>query len=325
ALIFGIAFGIAFLVITYVSETYCIQCLAGNKKTIFVSSVAGISVSFFFLELLPYITKTFPVLPIESLLFLIIMIGFVFIHLTEKWILQDVEKKSQKRINDIKKAEAMLVDEEKRIESSVIDKIRNEEIDDDILKSLADTDIKIKEKERELLMEESHLKKTVINHIYKDLVIVNTISDYVYHFLIGLILVDLLATEIFAAFLFFAFAAFKTLISNPLKRHVEIHFGNEEYEFHMHRGKGFLEKSLLSTATSIGIVVGLLLDIFFYLDQFWITVIFAFIGGEMMYIIVREVIPEKGKGRPSYFLISTVAFSVLIFILNVIEIVFSIY
>ena len=71
------------------------------------SFIAGISIAYFFLILLPEIAEGLPEFPFQLRIFefLFILIGFIFIHVSEKLILQKVESKSQKRVRKLMKME----------------------------------------------------------------------------------------------------------------------------------------------------------------------------------------------------------------------------
>ena len=69
------------------------------------SFIAGISVAYFFLIVLPEIAERLPESPFELALFeyIFVLIGFVFIHVTEKLILQKVESGTQKKMRKLMK------------------------------------------------------------------------------------------------------------------------------------------------------------------------------------------------------------------------------
>ena len=77
------------------------------------------------------------------------------------------------------------------------------------------------------------------------------------------------------------------------------------------------KKYILALSNFIGVVFGLILDIiaFEYTEMFYI--LFSFISGVILYTIVREIIPEKEKGNPSYFLIGFVGFTIVIFVIDI--------
>ncbi|MHA1459607.1 MAG: hypothetical protein ACTSQR_08105, partial [Promethearchaeota archaeon] len=77
-----------------------------------ISLIAGISISYFFLVLLPEIAENIPVFPFELTIFeyLFVLIGFVFVHTSEKFILQKVESKSQRRMRKLIEKEKIVAD-----------------------------------------------------------------------------------------------------------------------------------------------------------------------------------------------------------------------
>ena len=84
----SIAFGIFFFIADYYE----------NKIVkLHASFIAGISVAYFFLIVLPEIPERLPEAPFDLKLFeyLFVLVGFTFVHLTEKFILQKVESKTQ--------------------------------------------------------------------------------------------------------------------------------------------------------------------------------------------------------------------------------------
>jgi zinc transporter ZupT len=76
-------------------------------------------------------------------------------------------------------------------------------------------------------------------------------------------------------------------------------------------------KYVLALSNFIGVLIGLLLDLmsFEYTELFYIF--FSFLSGVILYTIVKEVIPEKEKGEPFYFLIGFIGFTVVIFIISI--------
>ncbi|MGV9142249.1 MAG: hypothetical protein ACOC1X_04860, partial [Promethearchaeota archaeon] len=78
-----------------------------------------------------------------------------------------------------------------------------------------------------------------------------------------------------------------------------------------------IKRFLLSFAALIGVILGLIYELFFSpFNLEMIFVLFSFISGVILYTIVREIIPEKEKGKPLYFLMGVGAFTVFVLILN---------
>ena len=81
--------------------------------------------------------------------------------------------------------------------------------------------------------------------------------------------------------------------------------------------ENIVRKYLLSFSALMGVGIGILLEFIDFETTKWFYIIFAFISGVILYSIVREIMPEKEKGRPLYFLIGFIGFSILIFIINI--------
>ena len=86
----------------------------------------------------------------------------------------------------------------------------------------------------------------------------------------------------------------------------------ETVDFYQNRTR----KILLSFSALIGVIIGLLLEIFLfeYTELFYI--LYSFVSGVILYSVVREVIPEKEKGRPLYFLFGFIGYTIIIFVIN---------
>ena len=90
-LIISLIFGVLFFIADFYEHKH---------PKLHVSFIAGISIAYFFLLILPEVgigvLENF--LNIQSFEFLFVVIGFVFVHVSEKLILQKVEIKSQRRM-----------------------------------------------------------------------------------------------------------------------------------------------------------------------------------------------------------------------------------
>lgn len=302
--------GVVFFISEYFSEGRCIKCRSGNFGAIYLSFIAGISVAYFFLELLPQITVEITDPWIEMVPFMLILIGFVFVHFSEKWILQRVELQTRDKIKGLRRIEEELEQEEDNIRDFIGAEIIKEDWENlGTLKRLAQIAADKHHKEVELKHQENDLKNKVVAHLQKDLDEIHIITNFLYHILIGLIIVNLLLTvNLVAAVLFFFFAYFKAEVSNVTSRHVEL----EGMVFHRGAGEKKWLKIILQASVLIGVVVGLLFELFYPIPPMVTFFLLAFVSGTILYLTVREVIPEKGKGRPLYFLLGVFVFSVVI-------------
>ena len=99
-IVISVVFGILFFIVDFYKKSH---------PKLHISLIAGISIAYFFLVLLPEIAENQPVYPLALQLFefLFVVIGFVFVHVSEKFILQKVESKSQKRMRKLMEKEQL--------------------------------------------------------------------------------------------------------------------------------------------------------------------------------------------------------------------------
>ena len=115
ALVLGVILGVVFFIIDIYNEN--------KTKEINTSLIAGVTITYFFIILLPEINTGLEELPFGLYKFIGVLIGFSTIHLTEKFILLRVEQKSQIKLKDIFKEEAEIIEKEKKVEKSLINKL----------------------------------------------------------------------------------------------------------------------------------------------------------------------------------------------------------
>ena len=282
-----------------------------------ISLIAGISISYFFLVLLPEIAENIPVFPFELTIFeyLFVLIGFVFVHTSEKLILQKVESKSQRRMRKLIEKEKIVADVEENIENILTRELEKEEFDPEALKDIAQTIADLHKQGKGFNEEINQYKAKIQTHINEDLGNLRFFTNFSYHLLVGIIVVGLLAFDIISGILFFLFAWFRAIITNRSEKHI-IFTDLEIYEINDVE-ENTTRKYILALSNFIGVVFGLILDLlaFEFTETFYI--LFSFTSGVILYTIVREVIPEKEKGQPIYFLIGFVGFTLVIFVINI--------
>lgn len=118
-LILGLVFGGIFFLCDIYHET--------KHRKIEKSLIAGVTVTYFFVILLTEIETGLEHFPFHLFKYVGILIGFSFIHLTEKFILIHVEKKSQLKLKEICQEAAEISLKEKKIEKSLITTIIGED------------------------------------------------------------------------------------------------------------------------------------------------------------------------------------------------------
>lgn len=284
-----------------------------------ISLIAGISVTYFFLVVLPEVAEGMPEYPLHLQIFeyLFILIGFIFIHVSEKIILQKVEIKSQKKMRRLIKMEKNLELVENNIENVMENELKNDDLDVKTIKHLNHTITSLKEQEEAIKAEIEQYKLKIQNHINYDLSELRFFTNFIYHILIGIILIGLLFIDLLTGILFFIFAWFRTIISNRSERHIiftdlEIY---EESDF----GKNLFKKILLGFSALSGVFIGFLFELILpvKIELELIYILFSFISGVILYTIVREVIPEKETGRVSLFLLGAIGFAIFIFLIKI--------
>ncbi len=279
-----------------------------------ISLIAGISISYFFLFLLPEII---PVIPFELTFFpyLFVLIGFVFVHLSEKLILQKVEYKSQKRMRKLIKKEKISQKVEERIENILSKELEKDDYDDAALKNITQTIADLHKLGEEIKQKINRYKLKIQSKINEDLSNLRFFTNFSYHLLVGIIVVGLLASYPLEGILFFLFAWFRAIITNRSESHI-IFTDLEIYETY-DINENITRKYVLALSNVLGVIIGLLLDLigFEYSELFFIF--YSFTSGVILYTIVREILPEKEKGKPIYFLIGFIGFTMVVFILNI--------
>ncbi|MHA1349207.1 MAG: hypothetical protein ACTSPZ_00055 [Promethearchaeota archaeon] len=311
ALVLGLIIGVLFLLTEFYHEKYCFECKGPKSKEKQVSIIAGFSIAYFFLKLLPEIFQELSYYNQEILTYSAIFVGFCFIHLSEKMILKRVGNQCRTIIKDLVIKKKQLEIEGKITERKLNIELEREKWDKLTVRKLAETITGLNEQDKELKEHEKEIKIELESHLNKDLEKVHVVINYFYHIIVGLIIFNLLKEDLFSGILFSFFAILKATISNTSNRHIKIFDINIHTKIEEHN---FI-KILSITSVLTGVVVGLIFQIIYPLSSFVIFQCFAFISGIILYIIVREVIPQEEKGRPYYFISgATIFIIILIFI-----------
>ncbi|MFX0037796.1 MAG: hypothetical protein ACFFCY_00205 [Promethearchaeota archaeon] len=307
-LLVAIAFGIFF----FIADFYEHKIIR-----LHASLIAGISVAYFFLIVLPEIAERLPAAPFGLNLFeyLFVLIGFSFIHITEKIILQKVESITQKKMRKLLQKEKVLENVERNMEKILTEELKHESLDEPALKDIAQTLSTLNEQEEDMKININNYKIKIQNRINKELRRFRLITDYTYHFLIGIILIGLLMIEFVGGILFFIFAFFRTIITKRSEAHL-IFTDLEIYEEVKYDEKISI-KWVIATSALTGIILGIILKLIFPINLELLYIFYSFISGVILYVIVREVIPEREKGDPLKFIIGLVGFAVIIIVINI--------
>lgn len=120
---------------------------------------------------------------------------------------------------------------------------------------------------------------------------------FFYYFIIGILLVDFLKINLGKGFLFFIPIVFYAAVSRVSFEEVHIRLREQK-----------IFRILLSLATLFGVLsASLILEkIFLY------HILLAFIAGAFLYIIMMDFMPKEARGRPAYFLLGVLLYTLLI-------------
>ena len=228
------------------------------------SLIAGISIAYFFLVLLPEIAENIPQFPLGLKIFeyIFVVIGFVFVHVSEKLILQRVESKSQRRMRKLIAKEKILEGVEENIENILTKELENEDLDSIALKDISQTISALNEQEKDFKTEINRYKSKIQNHINEELAKLRFFTNFTYHFLVGIIVVGLLTIDLITGVLFFLFAWFRAIITNRSESHL-IFTDLEIYET-INFEDNITRKYILAFANLIGILIGIGLDLILF-------------------------------------------------------------
>ena len=315
ALVLGLVIGVLFLLTEFYHEKYCFECKGPKSKEKQVSIIAGFSIAYFFLKLLPEIFQELSHYNQEIFTYSAIFVGFCFIHLSEKMILKRVGNQCRTIIKDLVIKKKQLEIEGKITERKLNVELDREKWDKITVRKLAETITGLNEKDKELKEHEKEIKMELESHLNKDLEKVHIVINYFYHIIVGLIIFNLLKEDLFSGILFSFFAILKATISNTSNRHIKIFDINIHTKIEEHN---FI-KILSITSVLTGVVVGLVFEIIYPLSSFVIFQCFAFISGIILYIIVREVIPQEEKGRPYYFISGATIFIIILIFIEILS------
>ena len=312
ALILGLVIGVLFLLTELYHEKYCFECKGPKSKEKQVSIVAGFSIAYFFLKLLPEIFQELSHYNQEIFTYSAIFVGFCFIHLSEKMILKRVGNQCRTIIKDLVIRKKQLEIEEEVTGHKLNIELERENWDNLTLRKLAESLTGLSKQDKELKEHEKEIKMELESHLNKDLEKVHIVINYFYHIIVGLIIFNLLKENLFSGILFSFFAILKATISNTSNRHIKIFDINIHTKIEEHN---FI-KIVSITSVLTGVLIGLIFELIYPLSSFVIFHCFAFISGIILYIIVREVIPQEEKGRPYYFISGATIFIIILILIE---------
>jgi len=147
------------------------------------------------------------------------------------------------------------------------------------------------------IVEKHTYKKTRGYSLKRRLGTEHSIAFFLYHLVIGIVIVNLLRIDLLNGVLFFIPIMLFTAISSlSLKGIHDVIVSNR------------LFRTLLSISTLVGIVFALFLT----LTPIVYFSVFGFIIGSLIYVLVMDAIPKEREGSPLFFLIGVVIYSIII-------------
>ncbi|MBS3168072.1 hypothetical protein J4216_03040 [Candidatus Woesearchaeota archaeon] len=149
---------------------------------------------------------------------------------------------------------------------------------------------------------EKFMYRYLKHELIESLEILHLIIFFIYHLVIGVLLVSFFEINFLNGFVFFFSLAFLNLTSSAV------------FEVLHERKKRnrVVERIILS----LGFIIGAFIAKFFILNSFLFGILLSFVGGVLIYIIGREVLPKENQGNPYFFIIGVLIYSILLTYLN---------
>ncbi len=308
------------LVASILGVVFFFADMYNQRVSVHPSFIAGISVSYFFLVVLPEIAAEMPALPfnLPALEYMFILVGVSYAHLIEKFILQHVEVRNREKAEFLIKKKESLDEVEDQLSMFLADGIKRHQLDNKTIDELTDTIQRMITTESEVKSEIAKMKKIVHDHVNHSLENYHDLTEFIYHVIVGIILAGLLLVNIIEALLFFTIAVLMATLSHAKSR--QRIFSNLDIEMDYQETKR--KKAILALAAPAGIVSSFMLELVFVVNIELVYLLFSFIAGALLYNIIREVIPEKEKGNIKIFIGGLAGFSLLVIMLNVLGLAF---
>ncbi len=133
---------------------------------------------------------------------------------------------------------------------------------------------------------------------------VHSISFFCYYFIVGIVLKNLVQMSILEG----------TLFMIPIALHAALSTASLG-QIHGDIRESFFAKTALSFSTLLGVVFATLIFIPKIVDN----ILVSMIAGILLYILVKEFLPEKKKGQPLFFVLGLALFVIISLILNLIK------
>jgi len=281
------------------------------------SLIAGISFTYFFIVMLPATSNRLPGLYLLSFEFIFVVFGFTFALVSEKMILQHVEKNSIQKVEELSSMKHNLEKVNQKLTNLISIELQQETLDSEAIKEIANVIKGLNSQEVDIKIQISSNKLKIHKHINHDLRQLRYIIQFFYNFFIGIIMFNVLLIDLSSGILFCFFITFMSLIKHRSQTYymfleIETETLNIEYET---QSKKMVSAILLLFGTLLGIILSIILTIPLNI----IYILFSFISGVILLTIIRKVISESEKGKPILFLIGIFSFSLFMLILRLLQ------
>ena len=281
------------------------------------SLIAGISFTYFFIVMLPATSNRLSGLHLLSFEYIFVVFGFTFALVSEKMILQHVEKNFFQKLEELSLMEHNLEKVNQKLTNLISNEIQQETLDSEALKEIAYVIKSLNSQEIEIKIQISSNKLKIHKHVNHDLRQLRYIIQIFYNFFIGVIMFNVLLIDLSSGVLFCFFITFMSLIKHRSQifymfPEIENETLNIEYETHV-------KKMVRATLLFIWTLLGIILSIFLEIPLNIIYILFSFISGVIFLTIIKKVISEREKGKLILFLIGIFSFALFMLILRLLQ------
>jgi hypothetical protein len=126
---------------------------------------------------------------------------------------------------------------------------------------------------------------------------IHAVAFFLYHLTLGIVLVGLIASNLFNGLLFFF----------PLVFFTAVHSLSAKELYAIRRVS---VKALISLST----LIGTLIAFFFTIPTLISSLLFGFVVGSLVYVIIMDSIPKEREGEPAFFVAGVFIYALIIFL-----------
>ncbi len=283
------------------------------------SIIAGVSFTYFFIVMLPATSNRLPEYPfhLQSFEYIFVVFGFAFSLVSEKMILQRVEKNTVQKIQELSLMEQNLEGVNLKLTNLISLEIQQETLDSEAIKEIANVVKSLNSQGIDIKNQISSNKLKIHKHINHNLRQLRYIIQFFINFFIGIIMYNVILDDLLSGIFFCFFILFMSLITH--RSRIYYMFPEIKSESTIIEYETQIKKRISALSLFCVTLLGIILSIVIVIPLNLVYILFSFISGVKLFTIVRKEIPEREKGRPVLFLIGIFSFSLLILILRLIQ------